>query len=183
MEMGLVIGLILLWIVVLLNLFLTLAIIRRLNLSSWQTGLRQGQIAPDFTAQTLSEESVTLQDYAGHPTAFVFISTRCSHCEKLLPELESLGPHAMRAGINLVLVSDNQREEIQDYARRNNIHLPVLIAPRSENPFFQNYQVKGTPFYCYIDQQGKVQSAGHPHITEGAWKVLADDWAKKTISV
>lgn len=183
MEMGLVIGLILLWIVVLFNLLLTLAIIRRLNLGSWQTGLRQGQIAPDFTAQTLSGESVTLQDYAGYPTAFVFISTRCSHCEKLLPELEALSPQAMRAGINLVLVSDNQREEIQDYARRNNIHLPVLIAPQSENPFFQNYQVKGTPFYCYIDQQSKVQSAGHPHITGGAWKVLADDWTKKAISV
>lgn len=183
MEMGLVIGLILVWIVVLFNLLLTLAIIRRLNLGSRQTGLRPGQMAPDFTAQTLSGETVTLQDYAGHPTAFVFISTRCRHCEKLLPELGALGPQAMRAGVNLVLVSDNQREEIQDYVSRNNIHLPVLIAPHSENPFFQNYQVKGTPSYCYIDQQGKVQSAGHPHMAGGEWKVLADDWAKKAISV
>lgn len=183
MEMGLVISLILLWIVVLFNLLLTLAIIRRLNMGSRQTGLQQGQLAPDFTAQTLSGESVKLQDYAGHSTAFVFITTSCSPCEKLLPELEALGPQAMRAGVNLVLVSDNQREEIQDYARRNNIHLPVLIAPRRENPFFQNYQIKGTPSYCYIDKQGKVQSVGHPHMTGGEWKALSDDWAKKAISV
>lgn len=183
MEMGLVIGLILLWIVVLFNLLLTLAIIRRLHLGSQQAGLRHGQMAPDFTAQTLSGESVALQDYAGHPTAFVFISTRCRHCEKLLPELEALGPQAKRAGVNLVLVSDNRREEIQDYARKSNIHLPVLIASQSENPFFQNYQIKGTPFYCYIDQQGMVQSAGHPYMTGGEWKVLSDNWTQKALSV
>lgn len=183
MPTGFLISLILLWIVVLLNLLLTLAIIRRLNIGSRQTGLQHGQMAPDFTAQTLSGESVKFQDYAGHPTAFVFISTRCSHCEKLLPELEVFGPQAIRAGVNLVLVCDNQREEIQGYARKHNIHLPVLIAPRSENPFFQTYQVKGTPFYCYIDNHGKVQSAGHPNMMGGEWKALSDNWVKKALSV
>ena len=126
---------------------------------------------------------MTLQDYARYPTAFVFISTRCDPCEKLLPELETLGPLAMRVGVNLVLVSDNQLEETQDYARRNNVHLPVLVAPRNENPFFQSYQIQGTPSYCYIDAQSKVQSAGHPNMTGGEWKALSDDWAKKAISV
>lgn len=182
METGLVISMILLWIVVFCNMLLTLALIRRLNTGSRQTGLWKGQIAPDFTAQTLTGESMTLQDYTGHPTVFVFISTRCGPCEQLLPELEELSPQAMQAGVNLVLVSNNQREETQDYARRKNICLPVLIAPRNENPFFQNYQIQGTPSYCSIDKQGKVQSAGYPNMTGGDWKALSDNWAKKAIS-
>ena len=183
METGIVISMILLWIVVIFHLLLTLAIVRKVNRTSHPAGLRRGQRAPEFTAQTLTGERVTLQDYAGHPTTFVFISTGCGPCKKLLPELEALGPGARQAGDTLVLVSADQHEEARDYISRNNIHLPVLVAPREENPFFQHYQIQGTPSYCSIDAQSKVQSAGHPDVLVQGWKTLVDGWAKRAETV
>jgi len=38
--------------------------------------------------------------------------------------------------------------------------LPVLVAPREHNPFFTDYKAMGTPSYCLIDAQGRVQAAG-----------------------
>lgn len=181
METGLTVSVVLLWIVVLFNLVLTLALIRRANPGpqAAQSGLKKGQAAPDFTAQTLSGERVTLADYK-HPTAFVFISSNCSPCRLLLPELEELGPQAAQSDVDLVLVSGDRLEETQDYAKEKNIHLPVLVAPRDENPFFTDYQITGTPYCCYIDEQGMIQVTGYP-IANQAWSTLTASWAKNAI--
>ena len=181
METGLIVSMVLLWIVTVFNLLLTLALVHRLHTGLPRSGLKAGQIAPDFTAQTLTGENVTLRDYAGHPTTLIFISTHCNPCRKLLPEVEALGPRVTQAGANLVLVSGDGREETQDYVREMDIHLPVLVAPRNESPFFQDYQIQSTPSYCTINQQGKVQSAGYPSISGGDWKAFSDGWTKKAI--
>ncbi len=77
METSLVVNSILLWVVVLFNLLLTLALVRRLNAdrrSEHTMGLEAGQPTPDFTAQTLSGEAATRSTYIGRKVAFVFIS-------------------------------------------------------------------------------------------------------------
>src|SRR5215208_5806177 len=94
----LVVSTILLWIIVLLNLLLTLALIRRINERSAgevaPEPLPVGQTAPDFFAETLQNERVTLANYAGRTLAMVFISPTCSHCRPIIPQVESLGPKA-----------------------------------------------------------------------------------------
>ena len=64
----------LLWVIVLINFFLTLALIRRINmkpgdhLESFET-LEIGQKAPDFVGESLTGEQVKLADYAGRALA------------------------------------------------------------------------------------------------------------------
>lgn len=183
MENALITSSILLWLIVLCNLLLTLALIRRVNDSSQRAlvpdiGLKTGQTAPDFTAQTLTDEIVNLNTYLGRKVAFLFISTRCDPCRKILPEIMNLAPKAARAGVEFVLVSGSPVEDTHSFVKEFDIHLPVLIAPRARNPFLEEYKAIGTPYYCIINQQGKVQATGYPNWVGGEWQSFAESWAK-----
>ena len=96
MEPILVVSSILLWLMVLFNLLLTVALIRRA--AAKQPGfatenvptLEIGSQAPDFTAETLDGEAMTLDDYAGKSIALIFVSPTCKPCLNKLPELHEL---------------------------------------------------------------------------------------------
>jgi peroxiredoxin len=165
LETGLVISSVLLWLLVVLNLLLTLALIRRVNAGArtpGAPGLKAGTMAPDFTAQTLSGETVTRSTYSGRKVAFLFVSPSCQPCHEMLPTFEVLGPKAARAGVDFVLVSNVEREATSAFVEQFNISLPVLVAPLTTNSFTRDYHSTTTPSYCLLDEQGKVQSAGYP---------------------
>lgn len=161
MESILVVSSFLLWVLVLLNLLLTLGLARRMRAAFPKIEfLKVGQAAPDFTAQTLEGETVTLSTYAQRAIAFVFISPDCKPCLDELPRLEGLRPKARQFGAELVLVSDANAAKTQSFVEEHRLDLPILIAPRENNPFFVDYKAMGIPFYCLVDAQGKVQATG-----------------------
>lgn len=179
----LVISVVLLWVIVLLNFVLTLALIRKLNAmptTSTQTeppdSLKPGEPAPDFKSETLSGAPVTLSSYAGRATVFLFVSPTCAPCRAALPQYEAALPHAQRSGTELVLVSTADAASTRAFVEEFNISIPVLVAPRSDNPFTSDYKSLGTPSYCAIDAEGRVRSAGYPDFRGGEWKTLVDSW-------
>lgn len=182
METILVVSSILLWLVVLLNLLLTFGLVRRFNAehrivtTPHQVGLKIGELAPNFTAPTLRGEMVTLSTYAGRKVVFVFISAHCDPCHEILPDLQSLGPKAARAGVEFVLVSSNDMEETRTLVEKEHIRLPVLVAPRSTTSFFEDYKATEVPSYCLVNEQGSIQSSGHPYQGWEAWKTLTNSW-------
>jgi len=181
MEQGLVLSSVLLWILVLCNLVLTLALIRRANAGSLpREGLKEGQPAPDFTVETLSGQRVTLATYAQRTVALVFVEPTCGPCREALPSYEALGPKATQSGVDLVLVSMADAEQTRRFVNEFNIQLPVLFAPRESNSFMQDYKLSTTPSYCLIDQQGKVQATGFTNLKAGKWKALAESWEANT---
>jgi peroxiredoxin len=177
METILIISSVALWVVVGLNLIITLALVRRLNQAQgMQGGLKKGAPAPDFTAQTLRGETVTLADYANRSVAFVFIATNCRPCREEAPRLEALAATARRAGVELVLVSIDEAAETEQFVADLKLTLPVLVAPQESSRFKKDYQVPGNPFFCLIDAQGRVQSTGFPNDRGGEWDKLAQSW-------
>jgi peroxiredoxin len=168
---------VLLWLVVGLNLLLTLALVRKLN-GSTPRPLKKGQRAPDFTAQTLTGEQVTLASYAGRSVALIAVSPTCGPCRDALPSYEALAPKARRAGVELVLVSTAPVAESQAFVEEFAIHMPLIVAPEPDNPLMRDYKFAGTPSYCLIDTQGKVQASGFPGT--GAWPALIESWESHT---
>jgi peroxiredoxin len=185
-EASLIVSSLLLWMIVIFNLFLTLALVRRLNnvrpREKLDPGLSAGEIAPDFTAQTLSGETVTRSMYAGRRVAFVFISAHCVPCHDLVLQLESLTSQAAQAGVEVVLVSSDKQEETRAFIEQKKIHLPVLVAPHEANAFFADYRSPGTPAYCFVNADGKVHSAGIPLVIGTVWREF-DDWIKQEVPV
>ena len=177
MGQFLVLSSVMLWILVLCNLILTLALVRRVNSGSPSPkGLKEGQPAPNFTAENLRGEIVTLATYAQREVVFIFVEPTCGPCREALPSYEAWGPKALQSGVDLVLVSTADAERTHRFVDEFRIKLPVLVAPRDSNPFVNDYQVSGTPSYCLIDKHGKVQSTGSPNLRFGKWRALAEAW-------
>jgi len=179
MTQFIVVSLVLLWGVVILNVLLTLALIRRVNSGTEAGGgLSAGQQAPDFSAMTLHGETVTLATYAHQAVAFVFISPHCGPCRQALPTYESLWPLARQAGVELVLVSVVDEVQTRAFVDETKLQIPILVAPRENNSFTNDYKVTGTPFYTLIDAEGKIQAAGYPNPEFRTWKALVESWER-----
>lgn len=173
METILVLSSILLWVLVLLNLLLTLGLARRLrNAFPKVEMLKAGQPAPDFISLTLKGETVTLATYARRPVAFVFVSPDCKPCREELPRLAGLRPQAEQFGVELVLVSDADEDKTLSFVEGIAEGLPVPVAPRARTSFLMDYKAMGTPSYCLLDAQGRVRAAG-PGLAELGGKLRA----------
>jgi peroxiredoxin len=181
MEQALVISTVLLWAVVLFSLLLTLAVVRRVNaayqdMKPAENGLKESEQAPEFAAQTLDGETVTLSSFAGKPTAFVFISHGCKPCHEELPNYLALQPVAEQAGAQLVLVSIDTPDSTRELVNEFQISTPILVAQENINSFMRDYKMKGTPAYTYVDAEGKVKSAGRPNKHMDSWKQITASW-------
>ncbi len=180
MQPVLVTNLVLLWLVVLLNLLLTIALIRRFNrMSSFadmDVGLEKGSLAPDFQAETLTGETVTLADYARKAVSLIFISPHCSPCLEKIPKLNALAAKAEQAGVEMLLVNtDGDKAETAAFVEKHKVTLPVLIAPSESNSFARDYKADATPSYCILNQNNYVEAAG---VFESNWEEqLARAWA------
>lgn len=168
-----------LWIVVTFNLLLTIALIRERNARKPQS-LKAGQRAPHFTAESLDGDRFTLSSYTGRAVAFLFVGAHCSACREALPRYNKLYPNALKAGVQLVLVSVDDIDETRAFVEESIVDVPVLIAPHGHNPFMKDYKIAGTPSYCLISAEGVVQSSGFAIANSSEWKALTDSWEQVT---
>lgn len=82
----------------------------------------------------------------------------------------------------MVIVADNAF--VYKIVKELHLSLPVLIAPRARNPFLLDYNIAGTPAYCFINEQGKVLSAGSLSSLSGSeLKELAASWVRQKMTV
>ncbi len=173
--------LILLWCTVLFGLHLTITTARRVNaifaMYEQRPELPVGAPAPDFEAETLMGEKVTLTTYLGRAAVFVFMHPHCSACRQEVPTLEVLGPLAKKNfDVDFVIVMESTPADAHRMVKELNIQLPVLIAPRKKNDFGKDYNPGGiNPYYCYIDKQGNVRA--RDPLGKGDWPNLQRRWA------
>lgn len=167
MERLFIINSILIWIVLALNLILTLGLIRRINkmasVSDFENipTLAIGTQAPDFSAEALDGQLVSLATYAHQAVTFIFISPTCTPCVEKIPTLLLIEPQAEQHGVRIILVSLVDRADTQAFVNKYSITMPILVAPRETNPFAENYKAAATPFYCFVDEEGKIKSTGY----------------------
>ncbi len=180
------------WAVLLLNLLLTLRVVRWLRSvqraqqldaeRAERPELPVGEPAPAFSTRDLSGRPVTSQDYLGRETALVFVSPHCGPCRRELPELQTLAAVAkQRADAQILLVSDVGRGETEAWLARIEeedrveVTLPVLLASRNTSDFAARYNPRAvTPYFCHVDQAGNVTARGGLH--SPAWAAIARRW-------
>ncbi|GAB4581599.1 MAG: hypothetical protein Fur0022_43480 [Anaerolineales bacterium] len=155
MDSILVVSSIFLWIFVLFNFILTIAFAQRLNNSlGIEERLKVGQNAPDFVAEDMDGQQITLSNFRDQVTLFIFISPHCSPCRAILPKLEGLKDSILNSNINVALVSDGEKSDLQIIIDQAKVFESVIYD--REGNLQKKYKVSGTPFYCVIDQLGKV---------------------------
>lgn len=176
METILGISIIVLFIGLIANFLVTIALAKRLE--NMRTGSKEtlevGTPAPAFEAQTIDGNNVTLADYAQKAVALIFMSPHCKPCVEKIPSFNEMYAKAKAKGVELVLVNVDDGSDSREFAENQNIRLPMLSAPRSTNPLAETYKAMGTPFYCFINREGNVESTG---FLSAEWDKLAKAWS------
>lgn len=117
-----------------------------------------GNLAPDFTLQTLDGRSITLSDYTagnGRPVVLNFWATWCPPCRVEMPYFNrASAKYEERAAI----FSINQAEApetIAAFAERNGLTYPLLV---DQDMKVNNlYGVLNLPTTIFIDRNGVVK--------------------------
>lgn len=129
--------------------------------------LSVGSRAPYFIAQSPDTSRVTLNNYLGTETVFVFIDFQCVVCRQELPEITAF--HAGRK-TQFVIVTEQFTTIIASVVNELvQNKLPVIIAPRLTNDFVRNYNPHGlSPYFCMVDANGLIAASGY--IGKEEWK-------------
>ncbi len=127
-----------------------------------------GNLAPDFTLQTVDGRSVTLRDYTadgGTPVVLNFWATWCPPCRVEMPFFENVND--LYAG-DVAVLGLNQAESaavIADYARDHGLTYPLLV---DDDMKVNNlYGVLNLPTTIFIDKNGVVREVLIGTISQG----------------
>ncbi len=165
-----------------LNLLLTLRLVairkREYEYAASPYSLHAGQAAPAFVGRTLDGVSVSGSDYAGRELALLFISAECPACRDVLPRLIRLHYWTQRAGVEMVMIGMDSTTKVEMLVEEFGSPIPVLIWSRRVRRQFNPRNA--TPFYCYIDDRGLVQSSGS--IGSEEWRHLEGKWETAGVS-
>lgn len=145
-------------------------------------GLPTGSVAPPFVAQTLNEETVTLATYRGQAVIFIFIEPS-SHYQTTILLCTNLALKAAEAGVMMIFVSNATAELTRLFVNEITMSLPILVAPGKSNPFLRDYNISGTPAYCFINQQGEIQSSEFLNTRQEGWRSLVEAWTGCEVSL
>ncbi len=121
------------------------------------TTVKEGDIAPDFTFQTLGGKMQNLSDLKGKVVWINFFATWCPPCRKELPELENEVYNKLKnnSGFELLVVGrEHSRVELEKFRTEQNFTLPFV--PDPERDIFSKYAKQNIPRNFIIGKDGKI---------------------------
>jgi thiol-disulfide isomerase/thioredoxin len=129
-------------------------------------GLKIGETVPEFTLEDLEGRSVNDADLKGRSTLVAFWSTRCPHCERMLPELKEWERSRRNGDPGLIVFSDGDVEEHRALELRSPVVLDKGYKVAEKLGMF------GTPSAVLIDESGTIISETAVG-AENIWSLLA----------
>ena len=120
--------------------------------------LEVGQFAPELSLQTLASQAITVggQRARSKSQLLFFVSPDCPVCKTLLPAIKSAAK-AEAAWIDLVLVSDGDRQDHAGYVSRHGLGgYPYVVSAT----LGKTYGVARLPYAVLIEEQGRIASMG-----------------------
>ena len=112
-------------------------------------------MAPDFTLQSLTGETIQLSELKGKKVLIYFFAPWCSICHMSGGNLNALRKARTKDELEILVIglSYEFEGEIQDFANELELNMPVLYG---EERLMEDYKIKGFPTYFVIDEKGRV---------------------------
>jgi peroxiredoxin len=148
---------------ILLDLVLTLAIIRRLRQHTVRLGeldsilrpspgLEPGSPLPEFTAAATGGESISTASLMGSTTIVIFLSADCHDCHEQLPAIQAYLRAGARHAIAVVSGDDPELAGAFD-------GLAKVIVEDLQGPVQRAFGVRTYPSFVVAGPDGKVEAA------------------------
>lgn len=119
---------------------------------------KEGFLAPDFSLETFSGESVNLTDYRGQVVLINLWASWCPPCRAEMPAMQAVYDAYQDQGFVILAINatnqDNLAEAV-DFARQNELSFPLLIDAQGQ--VSDLYQLRSLPTSFFIDRQGVVR--------------------------
>jgi len=138
----------------------------------------KGEMAPDFSLQSLDGKTIHLSDYRGKAVLLNFWATWCAPCKIEMPWFVELQKQYGPEGLQIVGVAmdDASPKEIGDFAKEMGVNYPVLIGKEAVGEAYGGVQFLPESFY--IDRNGKVLDRafglkGRGEIEDNIKKIIA----------
>lgn len=131
------------------------------DLVNAEFGIKKGQMAPDFTLETITGETISLSQLKGKKVLLNFWATWCPPCKEEMPDLQNYYErYAKEENVEIVAVnltySQNSIKDVQLFADSYDLTFPIPLL--HEEAFSkEKYQVLTIPSSFMIDTEGRIQ--------------------------
>jgi thiol-disulfide isomerase/thioredoxin len=141
-----------------------------------KVGLRPGTKAPDFTAETLSGDKLSLSDLRGKYVLIDFWGTWCGPCIEALPVIKEAYDTYGGEDFEIVgIAKELSIERFERFVNRENILWPQIPEIYEENSEIQElYFVNSYPTYYLVDPEGEIVEYGMALSADNLMNTLSD---------
>lgn len=115
-----------------------------------------GQVAPDFTLETLEGKPVRLSAFRGQAVLLNFWATWCSPCKIEMPWFIELQKQYGPEGLQVVGVAmdDSSKSDIADFVKEMGVNYPILLGKEAVGQDYGGVNVLPTTFF--IGRDGRI---------------------------
>lgn len=137
-----------------------------------EEGIQNGDLAPDFSLETLAGEKVNLSDYRGKVIFLNFWATWCPPCKAEMPHMQSFyDEYSDQAEILAVnITSDDSVGAVEKFRKQYNITFPILLDVEGEQS--EKFATITIPTTYLIDENGIIKQRLVGPMSEDSMKEL-----------
>ncbi|WP_368504911.1 redoxin domain-containing protein [Alkalihalophilus sp. As8PL] len=130
-----------------------------------EVGLKEGNIAPDFTLDNLDGGEMSLSDFHGQKVFINFWATWCPPCRAEMPHMQELYEEE---DIEILAINLTETEpDVEQVNRfRNDFDLTFPILLDHDVSIAELYQIQPIPTSYFIDSNGRVHSVALGALTK-----------------
>jgi thiol-disulfide isomerase/thioredoxin len=140
-----------------------------------KVALRPGTKAPEFTAETLSGDELSLSDLSGKYVMIDFWGTWCGPCIEALPVIKKA--YETYGGENFEIIgiaNELSLERFENFVERENLQWPQIPEIYEENNEIQElYSVNSYPTYYLLNPNGEIIEYGMALSADNLMETLA----------
>ncbi|MFC7366287.1 MULTISPECIES: TlpA disulfide reductase family protein [Bhargavaea] len=124
-----------------------------------ETGLRNGEKAPDFQLENLAGETVSLSDFRGKKVILNFWATWCPPCREEMPEMQSYYEEKTNDRFEIIAVNATTTEQssgqaVEPFAAELGLTFPILMD--MEGTITDQFEVMFFPTTYLLDEDGVI---------------------------